>query len=151
MLIQSEATVAVTYLGATENAVDLDAEDSELIQILLACLDADIDSWCTSSIACCDTCLDQFIARWPLAYNRHAKMQRDSWSLDRFYESARRVQELVEKPKFDQLIAYVACPRCGAPIGPNLSHLSSHSTMWRAWRKTCMSLGDSRASHRSCC
>ncbi len=87
---------------------------------MIDAMDQDIDSWCASSIACCDGCFNAYAARWPRAYISANGIQYQAMPADMFYDSARRIQGTVTKSEFLRLLPYVACPNCGGPLGPNL-------------------------------
>jgi RES domain-containing protein len=99
---------------------NLSQEEEELLWGLEEALSADIDSWYTSSLACCDACFDEYVAKWPLAYTKEDGLQYTQTPADAFYSGSRRVQSLVTEKQFEKLLPYIECPNCGGPLGPNL-------------------------------
>jgi hypothetical protein len=95
-------------------------KEEELLWGLEEALAADIDSWYGSSLACCDACFDEYVAKWPLAYTKKDGLQYTAIPADAFYSGSRRVQSVVTKQQFEKLLPHIACPNCGRPLGPNL-------------------------------
>lgn len=82
---------------------------------------ADLDSWFTADIACCDGCHDEFVALWPHANEADDyAFQSGCIPLDVFYGGSRRVQGGYSRAQFDELIKHVRCPRCGSPLSANI-------------------------------
>jgi len=111
----------VTYLFPTSNASkELSDPDYDLLSSMIDSMDEDVDSWCTSSIACCDNCFDEYSRKWPLAYTRAHGIRYQNTPARLFYASAGRVQGTVTESEFLRLLPYIACPNCGGSLGPNL-------------------------------
>lgn len=98
----------------------LTQKEEELLWGLEEALAADIDSWYMSSLACCDACVDEYVAKWPLAYIKEDGLQYTQIPSDAFYSGSRRVRSVVTKQQFEKLLPYIECPNCGGPLGPNL-------------------------------
>ena len=99
---------------------NLSQEEEELLWGLEEALSADIDSWFSSSLACCDACFDDYVSKWPLAYTKEDGLQYTQTPADAFYSGSRRVQSMVTEKQFEKLLPYIECPNCGGPLGPNL-------------------------------
>lgn len=77
---------------------------------------ADLDSWFSADIACCDNCVNDFLNYWPLADEANDfEFQRAYIDMDSFY-SGSRLQQWYTKEEFDILIQTVHCARCNAPL-----------------------------------
>jgi hypothetical protein len=101
-------------------SAELSDAEFDLLGSMIDSFVEDVDSWCNSSIACCDACFDEYSAMWPLAYTTEHGLQYQSVPASLFYASARRVQGTVTTEEFTRLLRYVACPNCSGPLGPNL-------------------------------
>jgi RES domain-containing protein len=106
-----------TNLNPTADAEALSDAEYQRVEVLCLCLDTDIESWFNASIACCDSCLDDYIASWPRAYRNDSTFHENTREADNFYDGSRRVQEQFTKADFERLLPYVACPRCSRSIG----------------------------------
>lgn len=82
-------------------------------------LDADLDSWFSADIACCDNCHDDFTRSWPQVYLNFMDFQTSAISLDDFYAGTRRLSELFSKDDFSNMITTFSCPRCDSPFTKN--------------------------------
>ena len=78
----------------------------------------EIDSWVTSSVACCDTCYADFCAHWPGVEFRDTDFQRDSTDITWFFETS-RMRDVYSEAEFSSLVHFVICPRCDAYIRHN--------------------------------
>lgn len=77
---------------------------------------AEVDSWFSADIACCDNCVDSFLEYWPLANEADdCAFQKSYIDMDTFY-SGSRLQDSYTKEEFDVLIKTIHCERCGAPL-----------------------------------
>lgn len=77
---------------------------------------AELDSWFSADIACCDNCWKQFLEYWPLANEaNNAEFQRSYIDLDCFY-SGSLLHQLYTKEEYDVLKHTIHCPRCGAAL-----------------------------------
>lgn len=78
---------------------------------------AELDSWFSADIACCDHCYSDFIKRWPLAfYAEGLVFQTNQIQLEPFYEGS-RISAFYTLDQFIRLITGLPCPRCGEPLG----------------------------------
>ncbi len=112
---------AFSYLEPHPSATDvLNEQEYERLHLLIAAVESDVEAWTDSSVACCDSCYDDFVSKWPLAYHRDAKLQIDSIDRRAFYDGSRHVREEFDESDFLRLWALVACPRCGRPMGGNI-------------------------------
>jgi hypothetical protein len=96
----------------TENRKrELLAEDNGLFGMLM---EDDLESAFSAGIACCDNCYDDFLSRWPLAYNAKSScFQTESMDLQHFYKYfARRLMAHYSNEEFNFLIECERCPRC---------------------------------------
>jgi len=75
----------------------------------------DFECWFSSDIACCDNCFDDFVSRWPGAYLRDTRFQRQSIQLSDFYSGSRLRQSYTEK-EYWNYIKNIKCPECGASL-----------------------------------
>ncbi len=81
---------------------------------------AELESWFSADIACCDNCYEQFLEYWPLVYEANdAEFQRSSISLDCFY-SGSMLSKIYSKEEYDVLKHTIHCPRCGAALYANM-------------------------------
>lgn len=82
---------------------------------------ADLDSWFSSDIACCDNCYHDFIEEWPYAFKaENAKLQRNCIDMKSFYDGSKSIKETYSYTDFINLIKQVNCPICGSPLGGNI-------------------------------
>src|SRR5258708_18814194 len=80
----------------------------------------EIDSAYSSDIACCDACVDDFIALWPHAESAHDyAFQRSSISVNLFFENS-RLPDIFTKEQFTEFARDLVCPRCGNRLGPHM-------------------------------
>lgn len=78
---------------------------------------ADLDSWFSADIACCDNCYDDFLQYWPLAYDdNNSEFQRCCIDLDSFYYGSKRLQHNYTKEEYDVMKHTVNCSRCGSNL-----------------------------------
>ena len=101
-------------------STELNDEDYERVNWLIQYLTDDLDSWLSSSIACCDSCYDDYVSKWPLAHTRKGGLQYQNMPAEAFYDGSRRVRGFLSETDFLRLLPYIACPNCGDSIGPNL-------------------------------
>jgi RES domain-containing protein len=78
-----------------------------------------VESWFTADIACCDSCFDGFVRAWPAVYLRDMDFQCSGISLDSLYEGS-KLSENYSESEFSELVKHIKCPRCFAPLGPNI-------------------------------
>lgn len=76
------------------------------------CFFADLESWFSADIACCDFCHDAFISQWPLALAEGCSMY-----LPSFHSGSKRTQNHFDKNEFIERIRNIICPACGRPLG----------------------------------
>jgi len=77
---------------------------------------SELDSWFSSDIACCESCLDDFLINWPLAYTADKELfQRNSVDIDSFY-SGSRMATFYTKDEYLKYLPLILCPICGNPI-----------------------------------
>jgi RES domain-containing protein len=112
--------MAVTILDERPEAKELSDTGREKKAMLLEVMDSVIDSWCSSSIACCDGCYEDFADKWPLAYTRIDGIHANRIDVDTFYTNQWKLRGLFSRSDFLSLLPYVACPRCGESIGHHL-------------------------------
>lgn len=112
--------MAVTNLYERPEASTLSDAEKEKLFMLLEVMDSAIESWCGSSIACCDRCYDDFSEKWPLAYTRADGIHSNRIDVDTFYTNQPKLNGLFTRSDFLSLLPYVACPRCGERIGHHL-------------------------------
>lgn len=77
---------------------------------------AELDSWFTADIKCCDECYDDFIRNWPLVEARGKEFY--SIDVESFYEGS-RLRDVYSKKQFLDNVHLVKCPRCGSSIKSN--------------------------------
>ncbi len=81
---------------------------------------ADLESWFSADIACCDNCYDEFISDWPHAYGANeAEFQKNGIPLDVFY-SGGRLQQTYTQEEFSALVCQLVCPRCLSNLKYNI-------------------------------
>lgn len=79
----------------------------------------EVDSYFSSSIACCDSCYDDFKAHWPGVVLRDLEFQTMSRDVDTFL-SASRMREVYSPAEFSSLSHFIECPRCHESIKWNM-------------------------------
>jgi len=99
---------------------ELSSDDFERLELMIAAIESDIEKWFSSSIACCDVCIDEYRAKWPLAYTSDSGLQYQSLDPGAFYDGSKHTPEAVTESEFNRLLPYIECPNCGGPLGPNL-------------------------------
>jgi hypothetical protein len=84
------------------------------------CFFADLDSWFSADIACCDNCYDEFLKIWPHVRSADdKKFQKSGIPLSVFYEGS-RLRTSYSKIEFDRYIKKVRCPRCRLRLKANI-------------------------------
>lgn len=79
-----------------------------------------LESWFSADIACCDHCHDDFIAKWPHAYEaNNAEFQRSLIPLDCFY-SGSKLADAYTEDEFNTFIEDIRCQRCGNQVIANI-------------------------------
>ncbi|SRR6266404_819907 len=124
-----------TDLNPTEEASQvLSQAEYARVEELCLTMDADVDSWFSSSVACCNFCIDEYLVAWPNAY-RHDEglFQRNSMNFSFFYEGSKRVRDIFAKDEFQRLLPHVACPRCLRSIGATLYAYELPFSVPEAW------------------
>jgi RES domain-containing protein len=110
-----------TFLDPTQEALRvLNNAEYARVEELCRSIDVDVESWFTSSVACCDACIDGYIAAWPNAYRHDKSFQRNKITFSTFYKGSNKVKEAFSEDEFHKLLTYIACPRCLQSIGPTL-------------------------------
>lgn len=80
---------------------------------------SEVDSWFTADIACCDNCKDDFLEKWPFAFNADgSQFQLDQMNLDLFHDGS-RLGNAYTKEEFHKFVRLVSCPRCGDELTYN--------------------------------
>ena len=76
----------------------------------------EVDSWFGADIACCSSCCDEFLKRWPKAsVYRAREFERNSMDLLSFYTGS-RVHEHFTVDEYNRLVRNILCPRCDTPL-----------------------------------
>ena len=136
-----------TVLDPTEEAVRaLNHADYARVEVLGLCIDGDIDSWFGSSVACCDACVDGYIAAWPTAYRHDESFQRNKVDFATFYENSKRVREEFSQAEFHKLLPFIACPRCLQSIGSTLYSYELPFDVPKDWEAKQRSLAERAAN-----
>ena len=78
----------------------------------------EIDSYLTSTVACCDTCYADFSSHWPGVTFRDLGFQRQSTEISWFLETS-RMREVYSPAEFSTLVHFISCPRCETAITGN--------------------------------
>jgi RES domain-containing protein len=135
-----------TSLDPTQEASALLSEGG-LARVEELCLriDADLDSWFSTSVACCDACFDEYVAAWPNAY-RHDEAFRNIMDFSLFYSGSKKVRSSFTEDEFNRLLPYIACPRCLQSIGPNLYPYELPFSVPKDWEAKQKSLSDRAAN-----
>lgn len=89
----------------------LEEEDTHGIEDLFM---NECDSWFTADIACCGSCVDDFLKSWPLA-SIAVDFQTNNMDLEHFYEST-RLKDCYSKEDYFKFVQLVNCPRCGLQL-----------------------------------
>lgn len=107
----------LSSMSVTINEGELIEEHGDVFEELF---DADIESWFSADIACCENCYDDFIKAWPLALNANdGEFQCQSIDLRSFYSGSRRIRQCYTEDEFNVLIKLVNCPRCDEVLSWN--------------------------------
>lgn len=79
---------------------------------------ADLDSWFSADIKCCDNCYNDFVENWPTTIKR----SKDFFAIDleTFYHGSNRVKYSYSLKVFLENIHLVKCPRCGEGLKGNI-------------------------------
>lgn len=94
--------------------------DHKKLDMFFTFFDHELESWFTADIACCDSCVDEFIATWPLIYQREIDFQTNMIPLDCFYSGSKDLSSLFTEDEFNEYVKEIGCPRCGAPLQANI-------------------------------
>src|SRR5687767_8583740 len=78
------------------------------------CFADEIESWFTSSIAACDSCINSFAASWPGSVKRH-EFQHGQIAIDVFIEGS-RIRELFSVEEIELFKNELECPQCGTAL-----------------------------------
>jgi RES domain-containing protein len=136
-----------TFLDPTQEASRvLNEADYARVEELGISIDADVESWFSTSVACCDACIDGYIAAWPNAYRHDESFQRNKMSFSAFYDGSKRVRDAFAKDEFNRLLPYVACPRCLQSIGSTLYPYELPFGVPEDWEAKQKSLADRAAN-----
>ena len=80
----------------------------------------DLEKWFSAGIACCDTCYDSFIAKWPAAYwANDTSFQGNQIDFESFY-SGSILRDRYSKDEFDRRVRLLLCPNCGECLTHNI-------------------------------
>lgn len=77
---------------------------------------AELDSWFSADIKCCDECYDDFVRNWPIISERGKHFY--SIDVGTFYDGS-RLRDMYTKKQFLENVHLVKCPRCGSSIKYN--------------------------------
>jgi hypothetical protein len=100
------------------NEQELIDEQGDIFEDLFC---ADIESWFSADIACCDKCYDDFLNAWPLAFNANdGKFQCQSIDLKSFHSGSKRISQHYTTEEFDVLIELISCPRCNESLSGHI-------------------------------
>jgi hypothetical protein len=77
----------------------------------------DLETFFSADLACCDSCYNDFLAKWPIVYLRDVEFQ--FISLQDFY-SGSRLQEFYSIDEFWTMVRQIECPRCHKYLSYNL-------------------------------
>ncbi len=81
---------------------------------------AELDSWFSTDIACCDQCHDEFVAIWPHAYSADdGEFQKAGIPLTAFYDGS-RLRQSYTMEEFCDFVGDLSCPRCGGELTHNV-------------------------------
>lgn len=94
--------------------------DDDDIDWLQEFVSADLDSWFTSSLCCCDACYGDFTRRWPGTARGDLAFQEGAIDLGVFLEGAKRVPRVFTPAELSTLRHYVRCGRCRNYIEHNV-------------------------------
>lgn len=89
----------------------LEEEDTHGIEDLFI---GECDSWFSADIACCGSCVNDFLQNWPFA-SVAADFQNNNMDLQHFYEST-RLRDCYSKEDYFKFVQLVNCPRCGLQL-----------------------------------
>jgi hypothetical protein len=82
---------------------------------------ADLESWFSADIACCDHCYDDFLKAWPLAFNANdGEFQCQSIDLSSFHSGSRRISQSYTPEEFNILVQHINCPRCDESLSGHI-------------------------------
>lgn len=89
--------------------------EENLLNALTEMFYNDLEKWFDAGTFYCESCVDDFIKKWPGIYSRDLQFQKNTIDLDSFYDGG-RIQDLFTKEEFDNLIKEMTCPNCGNKI-----------------------------------
>lgn len=89
--------------------------EDELVDCFCEIFYHELESWFSADIACCDSCYDEFISKWPAVYTRYYDFQKSCIDINCFYSNT-RLKDYFYEDEFSNLISNIYCPNCGNPI-----------------------------------
>jgi RES domain-containing protein len=135
-----------TVLNPTQKAkTTLSNGDYARVEALCLCIDDELDACFSSSVACCDGCVDGYIAAWPHAFRHDESFQRNKVDVATFYDDSKKVRKVFSQVEFQKLLAYVACPRCFQTIGSTVYPYELPFDVPEDWEAKQQSLADRAA------
>ncbi|MET3524204.1 RES family NAD+ phosphorylase [Mesorhizobium abyssinicae] len=89
--------------------------EEERILIFQEYFDRDLESFFSSTIACCDECHDDFNARWPGTVSHDIELQRGYTTVDEFLRTS-RIQDTFYPEEIERFSKFLRCPNCDAVL-----------------------------------
>ena len=85
--------------------------EEERIEIFQEYFDRDVESFFTSSIACCNKCKGEFDTLWPGSVSRDNEFQYGHTTVEFFLENS-RIQDAFYPEEIERLARSLTCPQC---------------------------------------
>lgn len=84
-------------------------DNNQILDVFAEMFYKELDSWFSADIACCDSCYDEFISKWPAANSRSYIFQRNMISVKEFY-SGSELSRFFTMEDFNRYIVHINCP-----------------------------------------
>src|SRR5262249_30027079 len=84
---------------------------SERIEIFQDYFNRDVETWFTSSVACCDLCLEDFSKVWPGTVAHDKALEEGAISVKQFIDGG-RIRDDFYPDEITELLEYIYCPYC---------------------------------------
>lgn len=89
--------------------------EEERILIFQEYFDRDLESFFSSTIACCDECYDDFDAQWPGTVSHDIELQRGYTTVTEFLQNS-RIQDDFYPEEIERFSKSLRCPNCTAVL-----------------------------------
>lgn len=83
----------------------------ERIEIFINYFERDLETFFTSSVACCERCFERFKEEWPGTVAKDEKLQRGSMDITHFLATS-RIRDNFYQEEIDEFSKHLKCPSC---------------------------------------